>query len=574
MIKIKKYFTVETLSIILILIAGFYLRMCHANHGFLYIYNHDGQNFIEQALRYGKGTLEPIGLYHGPFLPYVLFIEYGFYFLINLMMGKMNSPIDLIKEYILEPSSFFLLGGLTVVFFSVAILFLIYLICKKYFDRRISLVAAYFTSVSFYMVYISHCIKEDIIAGFFILCSLYFALKALNNSQHFRKSLYISALFVGIAISVKYYSFLSFLLIIFVLVIKMKDKEIGQKLSLKLFFKCAFMTTGIFMLLNPYMVINFKGFINELTGMKGIASMSFDSYNRPAWLLYFLFLKEGVGAPIFYLYLTSLLFIFRYRNILLCNIYPVFLYVFLSSFKAGMPYFLPSAIPFVLISSAFLTVKLVEFFIKKKNIQFIIIFVMAILLSLSTFVVSLKYCSLIDRKDDTRTVAKKWIESNIKENSSILLDGVYSLNIIYSPQLRENIDTLKRESDEIKKSGGSGFLWECKMKYEIFQKAPAYNLYKVRLISREDIEKYKTDYVVLSSYDMPSICSEVSLERGYLKEGYVFLKKISSDACIRFFPSFESLYHGAFEDIEKFNFKSLSKVGNYGPVIEIYKKIK
>lgn len=571
--KIKRYLTVESLSVILIVIIGFYLRMCHANQGLQYIYNHDGQNFIEQALRYGKGTLKPIGLFHGPFLSYVLFFEYASYFIVNLIMGKMANPIDLIKAYILDPSPFFMLAGIAIVFFSVGILLLTYHICKKYFNEKTGLVAAYFASVSFYLVYLSHCIKGDMVVGFFILCAFYFAIKALNKSQHFLKSLYISAIFTGIAISVKYYGFIGFFLIIAVLAVKIKDRGISLSSFLKVFLKCGLITSGIFFILNPYVLIGLQGFLKELVGMKSVYSASFDPSHRPTWLLYLLFLKEGAGAPIFYLYLVSLLFVFKNKNIFLCNVYPVSLYIFLSSFRAGMPYFLPSAIPFMLISSAFLMVKVVEFLIKNRNAQSMVIFFVAILFSLSTFIVSLKFCSLLDGTEDTRTLAKKWMESNIKENSSILIDGSYSLNIVYSAPLRENIDTLRRGVDEIKKAGGSGFLWECKMKYASFQKTPAYDIYKVRFMSIEDIEKYKAEYVVLSSYDLPSICSEISPEKDYLKGKYACIKKILPDSSIRFFPSFESLYHGAFEGIDKISFKSLSMFRSYGPVIEIYEKI-
>jgi len=570
----RKRFNIKSLVIVLIFIIGFYLRICHVNHGAHYIFNHDGQHFIEQALRYGKGTLKPLGLLlHGPFLSYVLFFEYVFYFLVNFLIGKMANSADLIKEYILNPSLFFMLGGLTIAFFSMGILFLTYFICRKFFNRKTGLIAVFFTSVSFYMVYVSHCIKEDIVAGFFILLSFYFALKALSKSQHFLRLLYISALFIGVAISVKYYSFIGFFIIILVLAIKIKKEEIKPAIFLKFFLKCIFITVGIFLILNPYSLICFKEFIGGLTAMgKYHSTVSLDLYDRPSWLLYFLFLKEGIGAPIFYLYLSSLVLIFSNRKILLCNIYPIFLYVFLSFFKCAKPFYLPSVIPFVLISSAFLMASLLEFFIKKKRVLYIATFFVTILFSLSTLVVSWKFCSLLN-KDDTRKLSKKWVESNIKEDSSILIEGAYTFNIIGSPQLIDNIATLERESNEIKKLGGSGFLWGYKMKYATLQKNPAYNLYKVTMISQEDIKKYKTEYIIFNSYNRPPVCSQINGEKDYLKGRYICIKKILPDVNIEFFPSFESLYNNAFKGIDKINFKSLSTLKSYGPVIEIYKRI-
>ena len=608
--EIKKYFNIKSLLIVLIFIIGFYLRICHIAHGTHYIFNHDGQNFIEQALRCGKGALKPLGMLHGPFLPYILFFEYGLYFLINLLIGKMSCPTDLLKEYVIDPSKFFMIGGLTIVFFSIGVMFLVNFICKKYFNEKIALCATLFTAVSFYMVYLAHVIKEDILVGFFILYSYYFALKALNTIR-WSRPFYISALFVGLAVSVKYYAFIGVFIILAALIFKLKDREITVGRFFGIFFKSAVIITSIFVILNPYAIINFKGFINGLTGLGNVFFKSSDLYNRQPLLLYSIFSIEGIGWPVFLLYLSSFFFIFSNRNILLCNVFPIFLYLFFSFFKRVMPYFLVSAFPFILISSAFSLVKLSELFVKNgaclglspgflgrntashrgarnlgtrhrgepaigfcggrmyKKVCAGFIFVIAILCASVTFVVSWKFCRVLNA-EDTRIIAKRWVESNIKEDSKILIEGSYTFNIISTPQLRENMNTLELELRAIKESGGSGFLWTYKKECFNMQKGVAYELYKTIVISLDDIKRYAPEYVILTSYQSSSISARVN---NYLQGEYELVKNIPSDVSTYCFPSFESLSNGIFERLNSLNLKSLNGIRYYGPAIEIYKKI-
>lgn len=570
----KRYLKSNNLILAGIFAIGFYLGICNIGHGLPYIYNHDGLNSVEQALRYGKGTLEVYGFIHGAFFSYILFFEYAIYFLINLVIGKMAQPIDLLKQYILDPSLFFMMGRMTVVFFSMGNLFLIYVICRKFFSEKIGLAAAMFASVSFYSVYLSHCIKEDIVAGFFILSSLYFALKALEDRARFKKALYISALLIGIAISVKYYSFIAIFLILTVLLFKVKDGEIRFRTLLKLFLQSIFIVAAAFLVLNPYVLIHFNTFMYQIFGLKGGHSASYDLNTRSAWYWAgFLFLREGAGPLIFYLYLVSLFAIVSNRKILLCNLYPISLYVFLCFFKGALPNFLVTTIPFIVISAASLMTGAINYFVKNKKLYHAVIFIATILFSLTSLIVSLKYCRLL-KGEDTRAIAKRWIESNVRPDSSILIEGAYTFNITAGgPPLRENVDTLKKELDEIKKIGSSGFLWENKIKFFALQKAPAYELYKTVVISPEEIKRFDPEYVVLSDYCKPRDRYQSVAARGYLKKlEYVCIKRILPDAYINFFPSFESLYFGAFKEIDKISFMSLGKLNSYGPAIEIYGK--
>lgn len=570
----RKYLNGKILVLVGILLLGFYFGACNVGHGLPYPYENDGLNHVQQALRYGRGTLRPFGFMHGPLIDYILFFEYVAYFLLNLLIGRMTQPVDLLKEYILDPSMFFILGRLTVVFFSVGCLFLIYLICKKFIDGKTGLVAALFTSVSFNMAYMSHSIKTDITVGFFILCSFYFALKALEYKHHFRP-LYISALMIGLAITAKYYGVFGIFIIFAVLTIKKRNREITLPVFLKLLLICVFITTSTHLILNPYLLIEFKRFIAQMFILTtGYYSSTFSLYDKPSSWQYLLFLKQAVGWPIFYLYLLSLIFIFFNRNILLCNVYPVLLYIFLSFFKRVAPWYISTIVPFVSISSAFLVMRTISFFFKKKKLRTVVVFLTAILFSLSSFIVSWKYCKLLEGKD-TRTLAKEWVESNIEKDSGILVESAYDFNIAAGgPPLRENISTLKRELNEIKQKGGSGLMWEHKIMYANIPKTSAYELYKVGVVSQEEIKKYDPEYIILSNYQDPVVISEDNVSRDFLnlEEGYACIKKIIPDVCIRFFPSFDSLMHSSYEKIKDVDIRLLRAQHTYGPVIAIYRK--
>jgi hypothetical protein len=212
----------------------------------------------------------------------------------------------------------------------------------------------------------------------------------------------------------------------------------------------------------------------------------------------------------------------------------------------------------------------VSFVTKKRNMYNGLIFFLAIMFCLSTLIVSWKYCRLLAGKD-TRIAAKDWIENNIERDRSIMVEGAYTFNIsMGGPPLKEDIVTLNRELDEIKRIGGSGFFWKNKIRYVDIYKGPAYNIYKFPVIVAEAVEGHRPDYVVLSNYYRPWVLSDVKDIRDYLDGRYVCIKKIMPDVYINFFPSFEALYYDAFARIDKLDMASLGKNINYGPVIEIY----
>lgn len=96
--------------------------------------------------------------------------------------------------------------------------YLIYLIAKKLWDEKTALASAALMSVSSAHVWISRIGLQESFVILFILCSVYFFLRSLENNRH-----YLWALFFGLAILTKYTAFI--ILPIFILYLLIVDRS-------------------------------------------------------------------------------------------------------------------------------------------------------------------------------------------------------------------------------------------------------------------------------------------------------------------------------------------------------------
>ena len=163
----------QKILIVFILLTSLILKIWYIDWGLPNLYNHDEINHIEEALQVGSGKLEPEGLKHGTLIAYLLFLEYGFLYILGKVTGNYLSVNDFVLSYATDPTMVFVVGRVTIVLLSVGSIFFTYLAGKKLFNERIGIISAIFIAFSPIHFIHSTFVKDDIPATFF--CALFFS---------------------------------------------------------------------------------------------------------------------------------------------------------------------------------------------------------------------------------------------------------------------------------------------------------------------------------------------------------------------------------------------------------------
>jgi len=189
----------------LIILLTFFLRIYGINFGLPYLYNPDEPTFVSRAMHFGTGDLNPHWFGHpGSTLMYILFLLYGVYFVLGHLLGIFPDWQSFETLFQTDPTTFYLIGRTTTVLFGTLTVFLVYLIAKKIYNKKVGLVAALFLSVSYLHSVHSQLIRTDITTTFFVVLSVLFSLFIYERKE--LKYYILAGLTAGIAIATKYTS--------------------------------------------------------------------------------------------------------------------------------------------------------------------------------------------------------------------------------------------------------------------------------------------------------------------------------------------------------------------------------
>ncbi len=192
----------DALILIAILVAAALIRLWGIGWGLPMAYHPDEGSVLIHALGFGTGDMNP-HWFRWPSLPmYVMFGVYGAYYFLGKLMGTFAVPLDMARQYLVNPSPLWLLGRLVSVVAGVATVWFTFLFGRRAFGRFAGLAAAAFMAVAFLHVRDSHYATPDVLATALASISLLFALKSCRSAQV--GHLALAGLFAGLAGSAKY----------------------------------------------------------------------------------------------------------------------------------------------------------------------------------------------------------------------------------------------------------------------------------------------------------------------------------------------------------------------------------
>lgn len=448
---------VERFKIIflLILALAICIRLFGIWHDLPYSYNMDEVHFINRAVSFGSWDFNPHWFHKPAGYMYLLFIEFGIFFLLGRLFGFFSGLNDFIRLYFSNKTSFYLIGRITTAIFGIGIVWLTYKIGTKVFSKKAGIFSALFVSVLCPNVFMSQIVKADIPCSFFSLLSLYFLLQLLEKEK--KRYYFYSAIAGGIGTGFKYYPIFMVLLLLLVhIYLKIKKKKAASH-------KCIILALMSFILaffiVSPYNFIDpiwptqiwnhiQSFFINtRIYDPDTCIEYSSNIFSRLKSIVLYLKVLSNSGGlgPILSTFsligLAFFLFINTNIKIICLSIYVItfsILAIISGSFHIQPRHLNPIYPVYIILGASFI----LQILKNKDIIRYC--FITVIFFSL-LFPTLSHNCNLI--YEDTRNIAKKWIIDNIPTDSRILLDG-YGSKLPYNKKRLEKFLALAKQEDK------------------------------------------------------------------------------------------------------------------------------
>lgn len=449
-IKLKQFFK-EYFFIVVIVFLAFILRIWGVAYGLPGLFVGDEKSIVGGALKmmYERNIFPVLApdtfrlLYYPVLIPWICLIFFVPWSFFVYLTGDFVSVSALRDHFTLNPEAFFLIARLINVFFSTAIIFLIYVVGKKIFSYRAGVLAALIYAVSYLPIHQGHFVKHWNVGGFMAVFVLYFAFLILKNPC-WRNYIW-AGVFIGLAgfsdyVHVVYGLIIAFVHF-FVLKLSLKEKFLSRK-----FWTCVLIAIIIFIIIG---ILTYPQEFQRLvlgedstaTAVKSVTGL----WQVVSEVIMTLFNLETV---LFILSILGGLFLFfRDKKLFLVFIFiPVlspFLYYFILHFE---PRYVLLFLPILGILAGHGLDRLISL-LKIKSIFLIILF------SLVVISLPLRNAIIFDKiisQTDTRILAKNWIESNIPYGSKIIINSwefnlIRNSDCIYDQQQANNISLRTRD---------------------------------------------------------------------------------------------------------------------------------
>jgi 4-amino-4-deoxy-L-arabinose transferase-like glycosyltransferase len=195
-------------QLLLLVALALIVRLWGIDFGLPYAYHIDEPRYISAAVGILQtGDLNP-GWFHQPSLyTYLVTLVLSAYYLFGLLSGHFSATADLFRPpyhfdgFVPLPGEF-LLPRIFTALLGVLTVWVLYQICRRWFDHLSAMVAAGFLSLSIFHVTSSHFIATDVPVAFFILLSLYLYSRVAETGQ--TNDYVLAGILTGLAVGAKY----------------------------------------------------------------------------------------------------------------------------------------------------------------------------------------------------------------------------------------------------------------------------------------------------------------------------------------------------------------------------------
>ena len=345
-----------------------------------------------------------------------------------LQMAKILNVIQIpSRQYLINhiemADRLYVIGRLLSIIFGMATVFLVYILCNKFWDHTVALTPSFLLALCPAHIFNSFVVRPDVMMVFFGMGVLYYSYMILEYGL--KKFYILAGLLSGFAAATKYNGG-AFVLCALIAHFLMRPTD--PKFLWIIFFSIIGFLVGC-----PYALIDFKTFINYLA-LSGSLSKDVSSTITygPGWKSYItIYLPHALGCIILLLGIAGFLLItfrlYRHRDgslqdERLKNSHLLFLIstliIYLVSCWPGhqMVWYTLPVVPFFIISASYF-LKISWEWLKKYKLGWLWIFIfIAILIYNGAY--SFAHLNLYIQKN-TRELASEWIDKNIPQGKII-----------------------------------------------------------------------------------------------------------------------------------------------------------
>lgn len=424
-----------TLTLCLIAGAGLFFRVWGMWFGLPYLLHPDEPTFVDKAMRFGTGNLNPHWFGHpGNNLMYIMFFEFIGYYSFGHLFNWFDNVEVFRDHFFTDPTVFYFLGRSVGVLSGTLSVVAIGYLGKRLVNERVGIISAVFLAVNPICILHSKYIRTDLLGTFFIITAIYYGLKFLDSRR--LKYVIISSVAIGMSAASKYpFATVGIILLLLTYFLGMESSEgFLPKYSQEnshwkfLFINCLVIVISFF-IVTPFFFLDFKtayhDIVNESSGAH-LGAGSLPLLHNYWWYISDVLLKD-FGLPI--LIGTGLGLFFTIRNIerrtVLVLAFPVVYFITIGALPLKWSRWIIPIIPFICLYVAIaLDYFLNGIFLCFSNIigrqrKTIAIQLPMLIILLSLFIIHpVKESIAINKKiclPDTRQICTEWIKQHIPE---------------------------------------------------------------------------------------------------------------------------------------------------------------
>jgi len=267
-----------------------------------------------------------------PYPPFFLYINYILAIIYKTILGFIG-VIQFDSSFFSTDFGFIFTlkaGRILTAVFGVALVYFVYRIGRRFFNREVAIVSAFILAVSRPMVIDSHNFKSDILVSLLLTIVLYFSLRYMQTGEP--KQILKAAFFLGLSIATKYNA--AFMALIVIIPFFFAKKGIKVRAMKQGFIYVLLGGLGGFILGAPNWVVHPIENLKQAFGLlKGIAEEAIWYDPMPSsYILYSKNIWESFGFILVILFIAGLVFSFvkKEKISLLISLYVLFYFVFIG----------------------------------------------------------------------------------------------------------------------------------------------------------------------------------------------------------------------------------------------------
>lgn len=408
------------LTLAIIAAVAFALRVFGLQYGLPAVYNPDEVAIMARALSFAKGTLNPHNFLYPTLYFYVLFGWVGAYLGAVWLAGGVATVAELQALYFTNPTGIYTAGRLLGAVCGTAAVIALYHLGQRLFDRRVGIVAALFLAVAPLAVRDSHYVKHDIPATLAVIVALTAIVRIWPRTPEagrLRNDVIVAGAACGVAFSTHYYCIFLTLPLLWAMVQRWRAD--GWRIVFRHAVTAGIVSAVIFFALSPFLLVEPIVAWRDITANREIVvdralqAGAFGPAHRYAEMLW----TDSMGRAVIALAAVGAVWMTATApaRAILIALFPLGFLAFITNTAPASRYLNP-ALPFLAIFSAWALARLADRFRAPGPALWVVVGALAASPLAASFNTGAFF-----RTDDTRTLARRFIETHVPAGATILI---------------------------------------------------------------------------------------------------------------------------------------------------------